>query len=569
MLDLVIRGGHVVDGTGAPRRRADIGVRDGRIVEIGEISGQARRTVDADGRAVTPGFIDVHTHYDAQGFWDPYLTPSPFHGVTTVLGGNCGFTIAPLAPETADYLMRTLARVEGMPLATLQKGVPWDWGSTAEFLDRLDGALALNAGFMVGHTALRRLVMGEDATRRESTPEELETMTGLLRVGLRAGAIGFSTSRGFAHQDMNGDAVPSRHASHDEIVALAAVCREFPGTSLEFIPYQRPFSDEDRETVIAMTVAARRPVNWNLINARAATLDSDLAELTISDEAAARGGKVAALTMPMDISVRYSFDTGFALDSIPGWAKDLAKPHSEKLAMLRDPNERARLEALAAGDGSRPRPDMADWGNRIIRETINPGLKRYEEQQVADIAAAEGKDPFNALLDIVCADDLRTTFSRLPNDTPADWEARARIWRDERTIIGGSDAGAHVDFLATFQFATAFLAEARDRQIFTLEEAVRHLTSRPADLYGLRDRGRLLPGARADLVILDEDTVTTAPTVTRADLPGGAKRFYAEAIGIDQVLVNGETIVSQGDLTEACPGTLLRGGRDTKTPSLA
>jgi hypothetical protein len=189
---------------------------------------------------------------------------------------------------------------------------------------------------------------------------------------------------------MNGDAVPSRHATQDEIVALAAVCREFPGTSLEFIPYQRPFSDEDRETIIAMTVAARRPVNWNLINARAATLDSDLEELTISDEAAARGGKVAALTMPMDISVRYSFDTGFALDSIPGWAKDLAKPHSEKLAMLRDPNERARLEALAAGDGSRPRPDMADWGNRIIRETINPELKRHEEQQVADIAAAEG-----------------------------------------------------------------------------------------------------------------------------------------------------------------------------------
>lgn len=567
MLDVVIHGGEVVDGTGAPRQRADVGIRDGRVVAIGKIDESARRTLDAEGRIVAPGFIDIHTHYDVQAFWDPWLTPSPLHGVTTVLGGNCGFTVAPLTADAADYLMRTLAKVEGMPLTTLESAVPWDWRTTAEYLDRIDGTLALNAGFMVGHTAIRRVVMGEEATARTCTSDELTQMAALLREGLAAGGLGFSTSRGKSHQDANGDSVPSRLASLEELVALAAVCQEFPGTSLEFIPHHKPFSEEDKEIAIGMSVAAQRPLNWNLIDANSASAENDAMSLEVSDIASARGGSVVALTMPLDIIARLSFATAFGLDAIPGWEKDMAKPLPERLALLRDPDARRRLHALS--QEALYVKELADWGNKIILETFAPELKHYEGRLVGDITTEERKAPFDALLDIVCADGLRTTFCRLRRNSKADWDARSRIWRDPRTVVGASDAGAHVDLIDTFVYPTTLLSSGvRDHEVFTLEEAVEQITSRPADLYGLHERGRLSEGARADIVVFDEATIAPGPTRTRPDLPGGAERLYAEAVGIDEVMVNGETIISAGEFTSARPGTLLRGGKDTHSPGL-
>jgi N-acyl-D-aspartate/D-glutamate deacylase len=570
MLDLAIVGGVVVDGTNRARRRADVGVAEGRVVEVGKLSSSARRTIDAEDQTVAPGFIDVHTHYDVQAFWDPWLSPSPLHGITTVIGGNCGFTVAPLDTESSEYLMQTLSRVEGMPLSALKAGAPWDWSSTSEYLDRLEGTLALNAGFMVGHTALRRLVMGESATKRHATSEELVKMTQLLREGLQAGGMGFSTSRGRAHQDANGDPVPSRHAGLSEFEALGSVCGEIPGTSLEFVPHHRPFSDEDRDIALAMVSAARRPLNWNVLSTNATTLEIDKESLTLAGLAAERGERVVGLAMPIDITGRLSFATAFVLDSIPGWAYDMARPLPERLALLRDPTTRERLKLSAQeARGSYGYQDVTDWGQKVIDVVTDPGLKRYEGRFVGDIAAEEGKDPFDALVDIVCADELRTTFSRPAYDSQADWDARAQIWRDPSVIIGGSDAGAHVDFLATFQFSTALLSRAvRDHEIFTLEEAVAALTSRPADLYGLTDRGRLVPGAHADIVIFNDEVVAPGPTTTRWDLPGGAARFYAEAIGVQEVLVNGRTIVAQGEFTDVLPGTLLRSGRDTRHRSI-
>ncbi len=569
MLDVRITGGKVVDGTGAPSRHGDIGVRDGRIVQLGTVDEPARRTIDADGMVVAPGFIDIHTHYDAQALWDPTMSPSPLHGVTTVLGGNCGFTIAPMRPSEVEYLMRMLARVEGMPLAALQAGSAWDWTSTAEYFGRLRSTLAVNAGFMVGHSTMRRVVMGDDAVGKPATADQLAAMVALLREGLAAGAIGFSTSLGTSHQDADGNPVPSRHASTEEFVTLARVCRDFAGTSLEFVPSSGPFTDEERSLFTAMSSEAARPVNWNSLRPSALTLDDDRQALDVGTWAHAHGGKIVGLAMPVDFPARYSFLTPFILDGLPGWAGPMALPVPERLAVLRNAERRRELDALAQSKRD-VRFAHADWKSKLIVQTFDPELAHYEGRLVGDIAAESGKDPFDALLDIVCADELRTTFSRVPTKlTAADWDARLEIWRDPRTALGGSDAGAHLDFTANFYYPTYMLATvARDEGLMSLEETIRMLTSDPADLYGLHGRGRLEVGAHADLVVFDETSIDVEPVVTRFDLPSGAGRLYAGATGIGHVVVNGEEIVRDGEFTDARPGTVLQSGRDTRTPSL-
>jgi N-acyl-D-aspartate/D-glutamate deacylase len=570
MLDVVIRDGIIVDGSGAPGRAGDVGIRDGRVVALGDVDEPARRVIDADGRVVAPGFIDVHTHYDAQVFWDPTLSPSPLHGVTSVFGGNCGFTIAPLESSEADYLMRMLARVEGMPLATLEAGVPWDWTTTAEYLDRIDGTLSVNAGFLVGHSALRRVVMGPEGSERAATPEEIEAMAAMLRAGLAAGALGFSSTWSDSHNDAEGYPVPSRYAALEELVALSAVCGEFEGTSLEFNPQSLgPFTYDVGEAMIQMSVAAQRPLNWNVaLISREKDVDVAKRRLALSDDARARGGKVVGLAMPQSTIPRFAFSHGFALDMLPGWAPEMARPPADKLRMLANPAERRRLEELAAQPSAVSY--NANWGDRMIYETFMPDTKRYEGRIVGEIAAEEGKRPFDALLDIVVADGLKTTFGpQPPVITEADWAARLEVCRDPRAVVGASDAGAHLDFLTFFNYTTMFLQQAvREQQAMEIEEAVHLLTEVPAQLYGLRDRGVLAEGAFADVVVFDPDTVGSEPSAMRFDLPSGAGRLYADATGVDHVFVNGAEIVAGREFTDARPGTLVRSGRDTFTPSL-
>jgi N-acyl-D-aspartate/D-glutamate deacylase len=569
VLDLLIKNGALVDGTGAARRHVDIGICKSRIVAMGAISESAAQTIDADGLVVAPGFVDVHTHYDAQVFWDPTLSPSPLHGTTTVVAGNCGFSLAPLGPAHTDYVTRMLSLVEGMPLAALQTGVPWDWSSTADYLDRLDGTLAVNAGFMVGHSTLRRLVMGNASTERRASTDELAAMGTLLRQGLAAGGLGFSSSLGPAHFDGTGVPVPSRHASREELVTLAAHCRDFEGTSLELIP-PRPadFEPEQAELMAEMSAAAERPLNWNLLNVNAATRDHAMQQLESGTIAAERGGRVIALTMPLQSSARYSFHSGFVLDGFEGWGKLFALSVAERLNALRDPELRRTLNASAQSSSTLRR--IADWPNRVIADTFAESTQRYRGRLVDEIAHEEGKDPFDALLDIVCADDLRTTFTpRQVEETAADWEAHLAVWRDGRAVIGGSDAGAHLDFVANFHYAVYVLARAvRQHRALSLEEAVSYLTGVPAALYGLRDRGVLAEGKCADVVVFDPDTIAPGPIGMRYDLPTGAGRLYGEPQGITNVIVNGTEIVRDGSLSDARPGTILRSGRDTATPPL-
>jgi N-acyl-D-aspartate/D-glutamate deacylase len=571
--DLIVRGGVVVDGSGSPGTPADVGIAGGRIRAIGDLrDAEAAGSIDATGKVVAPGFVDVHTHYDAQVFWDGSLSPSPLHGVTTVLGGNCGFTIAPLSGEAADgeYVMRMLARVEGMPLETLAAAVPWDWTSTAEYLDAVEGRTAVNAGFMVGHSALRRLVMGQDANRRAATDDEVTAMRQALDDAIDAGGLGFSSSWARTHNDGDGRMVPSRHATRDELLALAATAGRHEGTSLEFIPMvSAEFEPWAVEIMADMSVAAQRPLNWNVLAVHAATAAQAWSKLQAADVARERGGRVVALTIPHSFGVRLSFASGFVLDAMPGWEEPMLLPIAQKLELFRDKAALARLNHLAQAPDNPLRP-LANWAKKQIYDVVADENRQYVGRTVGDIAAEQNREPWDVLCDIATADELRTSFGTDPQpDSDDDWKARVDVWRDVRAVIGASDAGAHLDLLASFNYTTALLGEAvRRRGLLPIEEAVHLMTDVPARLYGLIDRGRLAEGWHADVVVIDPATIATEQVRMRFDLPGGAGRLYAGAVGVNDVLVNGVPVVRDGELTESRPGSLLRSGRDTRTPDL-
>jgi N-acyl-D-aspartate/D-glutamate deacylase len=573
MADLLIRGGLLVDGTGAPGRVTDVAVTDGKISGIGN-GDSAREVMDATGLVVAPGFVDIHTHYDAQLFWDPSASPSPLHGVTTVMGGNCGFTLAPAGEEHAGYLMRMMARVEGMPLEALEAGLPWDWKDYADWHARLDGKIGVNAGFLVGHSAVRRAVMGE-ACHEPASAEQIESMARLVREACAAGALGFSTSRAPTHNDGDGEPVPSRGASDDELLALARAAGEVEGTTVELIlaGCLNGFTDEEVDLMAAVSLAANRPVNWNVLGVSAMNPTGHENQLRASDVAAERGAKVVALTLPHNTKIRLSFVSGFVLDGLPGWRSVMALAPKERMAALRDREVRKRLAEGASSEEAGILRGLANWGRLQLVETFAKENAEYEGRRVAEVVEARGRgeDPFDVLLDIVLADELRTGLSPSGMEAkPEDWKLRAEVWRDPRTVVGGSDAGAHLDMMCGAIYSTALLAHGvREQQVITLEEAVHQLTDVPARLYGLRTRGRIAEGWAADLVLFDPDRVSYGAERTRADLPAGASRLYAEANGIQAVFVNGTRVVEAGSFSDTRPGTLLRGGRDTETVVVA
>ena len=567
MLDVIIKGGTVIDGSGEQRRKADVGIRDGRIAAIGTIDEPARETIDATGKIIAPGFIDIHTHYDAQAFWDGTLSPSPFHGVTSIVGGNCGFSIAPLSPDAGDYLMRMLARVEGMPLASLQEGVPWSWESFGEYLDLLEGKLAVNAGFMVGHSALRRVVMGERAVGEEATEEEIAKMVKLLKDSLDEGGMGFSSTVAATHNDADGQPVPSRHASREELVTLAGAVRDHAGTTLEFLPGTTIFTDEQKQLMTDLSLAANRPLNWNVLAPSSQSEEMVEFQLSATDYARERGAEVLALTVPQAISVRINLATGFIFDALHNWADLFQLPITERMEKLADPAYRAMLAKGALAPESGILRGLANWRTMIVDQPVNPENEWMRGKSVGEIAEQQGKEPFDALLDLAISEDLKTGFRPAASgDDEATWKMRGEAWLDNRTIIGASDAGAHLDMIDTFAFSTQVLGKGvREHAVVTLEQAVQQLTDVPAKLYGMIERGRLEEGWHADVVVFDENTVGTGPTYTRFDLPTGAGRLYADAEGIDHVFVNGVEIVRGTEFTGNLPGTILRSGRDTVT----
>jgi N-acyl-D-aspartate/D-glutamate deacylase len=571
MVELALRNATIVDGTGRARYIGDVGIGNGKITALGKLEGRASEEIDVGGAVVSPGFIDCHTHYDAQINWDDMLSPSVYHGVTTVLAGNCGFTLAPLSGRKEDvaYLLGMMSNVEGMPHAALKQAVKPSWQKFGEFLDHFDGKIAINTAFMVGHCALRRYVMGDRAVGHEATAEEIRDMTELLRESLAAGGTGFSTTTSISHSDHNGEAVPSRWATKEELLALARTVRAFPGTWIEMVPGFGVFGEKECELVTELSLAAQRPLNWNAIFVNSRQRDVLESQLAMGRYAHDHGAKVFALTPAVPIKGILNFRTGFSFDMLDGWKEFLRKPVNEKLVAMKDPAVRARLKQGAENPNNRTAAlkDLEHYRIEGVRSQKN---KRWQQRPLAQYAAEVGLSLFDALFNLAVEEDLWLTFSAPAfGSDEASWQLRKEVWADQYVLFGGSDAGAHLDLFNTFALTTQLLGEGvRERRILTLEEGVKGITSVLADSFGLKDRGRIQLGAAADLVVFDPETIGCGEISMRNDLPGGESRLYADAIGIHHVIVNGVPVAEGNKPTGRKGGKILRSGRDTYTVSL-
>jgi len=577
MLDVLIRDAQVLDGTGAPAFRRPVGVRNGRIELNVNRSDAARQVIDADGLFLSPGFVDVHTHYDPQIMWDGAASPSNLHGTTTIFAGNCGFTIAPLRKDTTQYLIRMLAVVEGMSLPSLRHGLAWDWESFAEFLDRLEGRLSVNAGFLVGHSTLRLAVMGMDAVGKKATPEQIRQMAQLLDVCLTAGGLGFSTTKKSAHLDADNVPVPSVYASREELLALAEVLSRHPGTSLEYAAEDlgnKKDAATEIELMTEMSRLAGRPINWNTV--RVMPKDPEFVELQLQahDYSQRHGGRIVGLTKCRPNRFRQVLNSFAAspgsLNVLPGWTQTLSLDIESRKRALADPEVRRRLRATEKGPLSNSQQRMVQWAGYEVLEGFSPGTRKLEGRLIGDLAREQGREAFDVLVDTALMDDLGTIFlSPELDSSPEAWRQRAEVWLDPRTVVGASDAGAHVDVHCGALYTTALLQTVRDESVISWEAAVQELSDVPARFYGLQERGRIAQDWWADLVLFNPKTVAPGLEKERQDFPGGGKRLYAEPTGIEHVFVNGGEIVRAGKALPNNPGRVLRSGRDTRDVSVA
>jgi N-acyl-D-amino-acid deacylase len=554
---LVVRGGNVVDGTGAPARRADVAIEDGRIVEIGE-GLKGKRELDASGCVVAPGFIDIHTHYDAQVFWDAALTPSSWHGVTTVVAGNCGFSIAPCRPEHRGLIGRTLQRVEDMDLATLEAGIPWDFETFPEYLDSVERhGVALNYTGYIGHTALRLFVMGDDAYEREqATEQELATMARMVCEAVEAGAAGFASSSSHTHYGDGGRPVPSRLADRNEVERLLEPLRDLGRGVAEFTPGE-PVTHAH---LYEIQKRIGRPFTWTAllaVNGDAASFTADMQELHAKGLANGTGVwpqvTCRPLTFQMTMTEPFSFNRAASFKALVG------KSNEERVAAYSDPSWRAKArEELAAA-----RMLQETWEAVTVAESRDhPEL---EDRSIASLAAERGVEPLDVVLDLAIEEDLTTRYRTvIANDNV---ELVTQVLHEDQVLLGLSDAGAHVGQLCDACLPTDLLGNwVRDRETYSMEEAIRKLTSEPAEVFGFQDRGVLEAGKAADVVVFDPATVGPGKLHRVQDFPANGERLVADnPSGMMHVLVNGTPIRVDGEpdaaAVESRPGQVLRPGR--------
>jgi len=562
--DLVIKNGTVIDGSGLPRYRADIGVRGGRITAIGRIRERASEVIDADGQVVAPGFVDGHTHMDAQIFWDPLGTCSCWHGVTTVVMGNCGFTLAPCAASDKHLVMRNLERAEDIAAEAMDAGIEWTWTTFPEFLDRVESLpKGINYACYLGHSALRTYAMGDRAFEQAAGEEDLRSMERELGDAIRAGAIGFTTSRSPSHETPDRRPVASRVATWAEVRRLCGVMGDLNAGIFELAGEGVDRTTADPQSLREYHVRLRdlavetgRPVTWGLFSRR------DVpgvwrSYLDLLEETAAAGGRMFAQVHSRALTVVLSFKTNLPFDRLPVWRELRALPLAEQKHRLRDRELRRRLvEAARERDerraiGAEPRPAAYEW---ILVMDTPEGPHR----SVADVARERGVDPVEALIDLALEKDLERFFLQpIANE---DQDHALELMRHPRTVVTFSDSGAHVSQIMDASLQTHLLSHwVRGRQAFTLEQAVRMLSFVPATLWGFADRGLIREGLAADLLVFDPETVAPEMPEVAHDLPAGARRLVQRSRGIAATVVNGEIVLLDGKPTGALPGRLLRG----------
>ena len=555
MFDLVIQNARMCDGTGTPSWTGTLGVTDGVITYLGQDTGlAAQRTMNADGLVLAPGFVDPHTHYDAQIAWDPLLTSSPWHGVTTVVMGNCGVGVAPVKPETRDILMHDLVNVEAIPYDVMQAGIDWQWESYGEYLDAIGGrGLGLNVAGLVAFTPLRHYVMGEESFERQATTEEIASMRRLLREAMQAGAFGFTTTTSRNHVGYAGRPLACRNASQDELVGLCHALRDVGRGTIEIIlnsAGMHPIHDDDIALLRVLTEESTRPVTWLALFARPGEPDfhhtHTLAKLGDLVQRA-----VPQIT-PRPIMSQGDLRNPSMFGSFLSWQKVFNRSATEQIALYQQPEFR---QAFVDELHSRKREHM--WGQMRVLEVQKPALQSYVGKTIAEIATAEGKRPVDVYLDLGIADDLRARFQTATFNY--DQDGVARLVSDDRFLIGLSDGGAHVDFLCDVGYATALLdLWVRQRQVLTLEKAVHKLTAVPARLFGIPNRGVLAEGKVADLVLFDPHTVTAKPPEYAHDFPRQGRRLIAKAEGVHATFVAGTQVFDHGTHTGELPGRVLR-----------
>ena len=558
MYDLLIRDGLVVDGSGMPAFHADIGIERGKVTEIGRLGGPAKQTIDADGRAVAPGFIDNHCHFDAQVTWDPLCTFSPNHGVTTVIFGNCSLGLAPARPDDHQALAMMLSRVEAIPMESLEAGVPWGWATFPEYLDVLDRRLGVNAGVLMGHSAVRRYVMGDDASEREAaTGPELEAMKAIVREGVTEGALGLSFDRNTGHLDLLGRRIPGIVAPVEEIYELASALR---GLSSGVLQCGSAYPLEIRDGFATrMSEASGRPVVYNQLVYNATTPDAWRTHLDLVEQRVREGRRVYPVVNPRPQSTRFTMRNAQVFDRLPAWQAVMTGSDEQKLAAFRDPSMRLRLHDEAVEGENIPVTALPiRWEGVFV---ARPALEKNASlagKSLAQVAQEQGKDVLDAFLDLVVEETLATSFRN--SQAGGDNEAMAAMLGSPYTMIGLSDAGAHVVFEAGYGYSSVVLGHwVREERVLTLEEAVRKLSFMQASVYGLHNRGLLRPGMAADVVVFDPDTIAAEETDETHDLPGGLMRLRQLARGVDYTIVNGQTLMEGGEHTGAYPGRVMRG----------
>ncbi len=552
--DLVIRGGRVVDGSGLPSYVADVGVKDGKVVEVGKLKDGAAKSIDASGLAVSPGFIDHHTHLDAQMLWDPYGTCEPQHGVTSVVMGNCALSLAPVRSGIEDALVKSFVRVEAIPRSALELGVKWNWHSYGEYLDNLEGKVGINVGGLVGHIAVRHHAMGEEAVERKATGAEVQKMRGLVLDAMEGGALGMSTNRNDRHMREDGKPVASRLADDEEFFALCDVLADRNAGVIETILGRNKV--EHFQWYHELAKRTQRPILWQSLQHRWAEPNLWREQLNAVEPIFKAGYQAYGLSHTVPLVRHFALKECQIFDEFPTWKNLMFLPVEVRKQAFADADTRKKLQAEL--DDSRPTNFHKRWDIPKVEKVVKPENQKYVGKTIAELGAMRNQAPLDAFLDLALEENLETVFWNANNG--GDWDAMGEILRSPYVLIGTSDAGAHVLFGADFGYGTILLGLwVRERQVMTLEQAIYKLTFHPASIFGLQGRGLLRPGYAADMAIFDPKTVHAEEPEWANDFPGGTKRMVQRSIGMHYTIVNGTVINDHGRMTGDLPGQVIRG----------